>query len=337
MTFIRVASQGSAISATFSRRIVPCSITLFSTSSIEATEPEQQPVILQSWIPSSLHDSEGKHNEFAIKLLTLNRPKAANSINRAMLSALNEAMDDVLRSLDNDSDDGNPICSAVIVDSSSNKVFCAGADLKERATMAQEEAAEFVTSLRNSFVRLARLPVPVIAAVNGAAFGGGLEMALAADLRVSGKNASFGLTETSLAIIPGAGGTQRLPRLIGVSRAKDMIFRARRITASTAYDYGLIDYLVNDNDSCSKEEAIALARDISKNGPLAIRAAKCAIDEGIDKSMGHFRSERKNDTSVGINAMEIERKWYSSIIPTEDRLEGLAAFREKRNPTYKGR
>jgi methylglutaconyl-CoA hydratase len=160
-----------------------------------------------------------------------------------MLQELAETLD----TLENDDE-----IRCVVVTSSSPRVFSAGADLKERATMTMEEAAAFVTRLRNTMQRLSRLPMPTIAAIEGVAVGGGLELALAADLRIAGMNAKFGLPETGLAIIPGAGGTQRLSRLIGVARAKELIFTARRIDASTALDYGLVQHVVESRQADSK-------------------------------------------------------------------------------------
>ncbi len=154
----------------------------------------------------------------------------------------------------------------------------------------------------------------------GAALGGGLEIALTADIIVSGENAKFGLPETSLAIIPGAGGTQRLPRLIGQARAKELIFTAKKINAQTAYEYGIVQHLVEAGKA--EDKAIEIGTSISNNGPLAIRAAKRSITEGSNV-----------DLKTGL---EIEKACYGSIIPTKDRLEGLSAFREKRKPIYNG-
>jgi enoyl-CoA hydratase/carnithine racemase len=209
----------------------------------------------------------------------------------------------------------------VVLTSFSNKVFSAGADLKERATMSQDQAAEFVTLLRNTMERLAKLPIPVIASVEGVAVGGGLEIALAADLRVASKSATFGLPETSLAIIPGAGGTQRLPRLIGVARAKELIWTGRRISAEEAYEYGLVHAVVEPGEALSK--AMELSWKIAQNGPVAIRASKTAVEEGLT-------------ATTMADALEIERQNYARVLPTSDRLEGLAAFKESRTPKYTG-
>lgn len=184
--------------------------------------------------------SHEEHENAIVSTITLNRPKA-NAMGSQMLQELSETMDAL------EHNDSETRC--IVVTSSSPKVFSAGADLKERATMSLEEASAFVTRLRNTMQRLSRLPMPTIAAVEGVAVGGGLELALATDLRVAGRNAKFGLPETSLAIVPGAGGTQRLPRLIGVARAKELIFTARRIDASTALDYGLVQHVVESGEA----------------------------------------------------------------------------------------
>ena len=251
-------------------------------------------------------------NDGVAKLI-FNRPSAANAMGRKMLDELQSA---IVHLTDHET---NVRC--VVLSSATDKVFSAGADLRERSTMTQDEAAEFVTSLRRTFDSLANLPMPVISAIEGVAVGGGLEIALTSDIIVAGENAKFGLPETSLAIIPGAGGTQRLPRLIGVARSKELIFSARRIDAETAHEYGLVQHVVPAGEA--QRKALEIAKEIASNGPLAIRAAKSAILQGMD-------------AASLTEAMEIERKYYQTIIPTEDRLEGLAAFREKRKPEYKG-
>ena len=245
--------------------------------------------------------------------LIFNRPSAANAMGRKMLGELQSTIAHLT--------DHETNVRCVVLTSATDKVFSAGADLRERSTMTQDEAAEFVTSLRRTFDSLANLPMPVISAIEGVAVGGGLEIALTSDIIVAGGDAKFGLPETSLAIIPGAGGTQRLPRLIGVARSKELIFTARRIDAKTAHEYGLVQHVVPAGEA--QRKALAIAKEIASNGPLAIRAAKSAILQGMD-------------AASLTEAMEIERKYYQTIIPTEDRLEGLAAFREKRKPEYKG-
>ncbi len=245
-------------------------------------------------------------------LLGLDRPGARNALGRQLLGELEEAFAALA---------ADPAIRVVVLHSLVEGVFCAGADLKERAGMTPEEAEAFVKRLRAAFTALERLPMPVIAALEGAALGGGLELALACDLRVAGAAARLGLPETSLAIIPGAGGTQRLPRLIGRSRAKELIFTARRLSSAEALACGVVDRSVEAGSALAA--ALDLAREILPNGPVALRAAKEAIDAGLDR-----------DRDGGL---AVEEACYARVLPTEDRLEGLAAFREKRKPVYRGR
>jgi len=246
-----------------------------------------------------------------IVMIGLERPEAKNALGRRLLQEINETLAGVADDLS---------IRVVILHSLVPGVFCAGADLKERAGMSQEEATAFVKKLRSTFTALERLPMPTIATIEGASLGGGLELALACDLRVVGGAAILGLPETSLAIIPGAGGTQRLPRLIGRSRAKELIFTARKFGAAEALDYGIADRIADPD--MALEVALKLAREILPNGPIALRAAKEAIDRGLDL-----------DREGGLG---VEETCYAKVIPTEDRLEGLAAFKEKRRPRYRG-
>ncbi len=246
-----------------------------------------------------------------IVLLGLDRPAAKNALGRTLMAEFRQALAE-LRS--------DPHVRVVVVHSHVPGVFCAGADLKERAEMPPSEVATFVLGLRAGFTELEDLPVPVIAVLEGVAFGGGLELALAADLRVAGVEAKVGLVETTLAIIPGAGGTQRLPRLIGGSRAKELIFTGRRVGAAEAERLGLVDHLVPAGQAL--DAALGLAREILPNGPVALRMAKLAVNRGLDL-----------DRDAGL---AFEQACYAQVIPTQDREEGLAAFREKRKPRYRG-
>jgi methylglutaconyl-CoA hydratase len=170
------------------------------------------------------------------------------------------------------------------------------------------------------FTGLEKLPMPTIAAIEGAALGGGLELALCCDLRVAGSSATLGLPETSLGIIPGAGGTQRLPRLVGLSVAKELMFTADRIGSSRALEIGLINHAVDAGGATAK--SLELAARIAANGPVAVRLAKQAASAGAQA-----------DLTTGL---DIERGCYAQVIATKDRTEGLLAFREKRKPNYKG-
>lgn len=232
-----------------------------------------------------------------------------------------QELQDTLSVLESEEECVQDRARCLVITSSSPKVFSAGADLKERATMTLEDAESFVTSLRTTMERISNLPIPTIAAIEGAAVGGGLELALAADLRIAGTKASLGLPETSLAIMPGAGGTQRLPRLIGMARAKELIWTADRVDGQTAAAYGLVQHVVEEGQAQSK--ALEIAWKIARNGPIAIRAAKQAVDMGMA-------------ATTMDKALEMERQAYATVLQTKDRLEGLASFREGRSPEYKG-
>ena len=245
-------------------------------------------------------------------ILTLNRPAVMNSLNFDLLLALRKEIEALQFRTD---------IRCLILTGAGGKAFCAGADLKERATMSQEEVKKFILTIRNLLTAVQNLPIPVIAAVNGIALGGGTELALAADIRIASEAASMGLTETRLAIIPGGGGTQRLPRIVGVAKAKELIFTGRRVNAKEALDIGLVNQVTPPGtlmDSC-----LEMAAMIGENGPIAVEMAKYAIDRGIE-----------TDLATGL---AIESNAYRVTIPTEDRTEGLTAFREKRKPIYKGR
>uniref|UniRef100_A0A8C6T2T0 Enoyl CoA hydratase domain containing 2 n=1 Tax=Neogobius melanostomus TaxID=47308 RepID=A0A8C6T2T0_9GOBI len=203
-------------------------------------------------------------------------------------------------------------------------VFCAGADLKERALMINSESDLFVHGLRSLMTQIAVLPMPTIAAIDGVALGGGLELALACDLRCAASSAHMGLIETTRGLLPGAGGSQRLPRTIGVTLAKELIFTGRRIDGQTALEMGLVNRAVEQNEAgdAAYREALSLAREILPQAPIAVRMAKEAMNRGVEVDM--------------TSAMAIERMCYARVIPTRDRQEGMAAFIEKRPPKYIG-
>ena len=207
-----------------------------------------------------------------------------------------------------------------VIKSSVPKIFCAGADLKERATMTEADVGNFVTSLRESFTAVEQLPCVTIAAIEGAALGGGLELALACDLRIAGSACLLGLPEVALAIIPGAGGTQRLPRLIGIAKAKELIFTAKRVKASAALELGLVTEVVDGGAAADRAHELALS--MSTFGPVGLRMAKQAVDRGMQVPLAQ--------------GYEVEAACYAQVLPTEDRVEGLKAFAEKRKPVYKG-
>jgi enoyl-CoA hydratase/carnithine racemase len=192
------------------------------------------------------------------------------------------------------------------------KVFAAGADVKEMAAMSYVDMVEFSAGLQDAFTAVARIPKPTVAAVTGYALGGGLELALCCDFRVAGDNARLGQPEILLGIIPGAGGTQRLPRLLGPAKAKDLIFSGRHVRAEEALAIGLVDMLVPADDVHA--EALALVRRYAAGPAYALRAAKQAIDEGLDTTL-----------DAGLN---IERKLFAGLFATEDRSIGMDTFVE---------
>jgi enoyl-CoA hydratase/carnithine racemase len=209
----------------------------------------------------------------------------------------------------------------VVITGAGDKAFCAGADLKERRAMTLDDTRAFLADLNRTLDDLAGLPAPVIAAINGAAFGGGLELALACDLRLCAEGAEMGLVEVRLGIIPGAGGTQRLPRLVGVAAAKELILTGRRIPAARALALGLVSRVVPAAELRGAAEQ--LAAEIGAGAPLGVAQAKRAIDGGAALPLG--------------DALALERAAYEVVLASDDRNEGLAAFAEKRRPQFKGK
>ncbi|WP_300458819.1 enoyl-CoA hydratase-related protein [Desulfobacula sp.] len=245
-------------------------------------------------------------------ILTLNQPEKMNCFDFDLLHTFQDQVDALSYRKD---------VRAVIITGAGKKAFCVGADLKERATLSPDGVKKFVLTIRNLLTAIQNLPMPVICAVNGLALGGGTEFMCASDMRIASENASMALTETRLAVIPGAGGTQRLPRLIGVAKAKEMIFTGRRVDAKEALDIGLVN-TVTTLDTLM-DECMRLVDMICETGPIAVEMAKYAIDKGIE-----------TDLATGL---AIESNAYRVTIPTEDRIEGFTAFNEKRKPVYKGR
>ncbi|HDS16594.1 MAG TPA: enoyl-CoA hydratase [Proteobacteria bacterium] len=250
-------------------------------------------------------------NRDGVLIVTLNRPESMNSLNRELLAALNRLVSGI--SVDRS-------VRVVIITGAGEKSFCSGADLKERATMTPIEVKQYIQMIRNTFTMVENLPQPVIAAVNGFAFGGGTELALACDIRIAVSSATMGLTETSLGIIPGAGGTQRLARLLGKGKAKELIFTAHRAKADEALAIGLVNQVAPQGELL--DAALNMAAKIKKNAPVALEMAKYAINYGSEVDLG--------------SGLAIESNCYAVTIPTKDRIEGLTAFREKREPVYTG-
>lgn len=245
-------------------------------------------------------------------ILTLNRPSAMNSLNGPILDALDAAF----RQAHRDSS-----VRVVILTGSGDRAFCAGADLKERGSMSEDEVAWRIERYREVFGRIARLSKPVICAINGYAFGGGLELAMACDLRLVARETKVGLTELGLGIIPGAGGTQRLPRLVGAAKAKELMFTAARLTGEEAAELGIANRCVDLAQL--RDASLEMAQQIAQSAPIALAQAKAAVDRGLEV-----------DLETGL---DIEAQCYAVTVPTEDRLEGLAAFREKRDPEWSGK
>jgi enoyl-CoA hydratase/carnithine racemase len=255
--------------------------------------------------------------EDGILILTLNRPEATNCFNLDLVNVLAETI--------KEANFDNSIRCIIFTGARSGDdpkkwSFSTGADLKERRTMTPDQVRRFIFSIRNAFTAVEHVRVPVIAAINGFAFGGGTELALASDLRIASSNVLMGLTETSLAVIPGAGGTQRLPRIVGIAKAKELIYTARRISAQTALEIGLVNKVVAPEELMNA--ALELAREIVKNGPVALAQAKFALNYGSEISLGE--------------ALPLESKAYEVVIPTKDRMEALNAFAEKRKPVFTG-
>ncbi|WP_047154224.1 enoyl-CoA hydratase-related protein [Aneurinibacillus tyrosinisolvens] len=246
-----------------------------------------------------------------LALVTLNRPDDLNCFDMDMLAQLERALEQIRFDKE---------VRVVIFTGAGDRSFSTGADLKERRTMTEAQVRSFIHKIRSVFDQVEELPQPTIAAINGFCFGGGFELALACDFRYAADTAKLGMTEVSWAIIPGAGGTQRLPRLIGKGKAKELILTARKIDAATAETLEIL------NGVATKENLLAkcteLAEEIMQNGPLAVIQAKYAINYGCEV-----------DLKTGL---KIESKAYEVIIPTTDRIEALNAFSEKRKPEFKG-
>ena len=210
---------------------------------------------------------------------------------------------------------------AVVLTGSGTRAFCAGANLKERRGWTDDDVRAWLVELHGALREVERCPKPWIAAVNGLALGGGCELALACDLRVLDPAAQMGLTETRIGIIPGGGGTVRLPRLVGLGRARDMILTARRVPADEALRIGLADRVSAPGGSL--EAAVGLGNEIAANAPLSVAAAKAALVDAWDLALD--------------DALARERGHYETVLRSADRLEGLQAFAEKRAAKWTGK
>ena len=244
-----------------------------------------------------------------ISIMSIDRPNALNALNRDII----DDMDDLVEEIKKDTD----VRCLVIY---SEKNFAAGADIKNMVECDEAEAKDFIFT--STYNKIFDLPFPVIAAIEGYALGGGLELAFTADIRIAGENAKMGFPEVTLGIIPGAGGTIRVPRIIGESKAKELIFTGDIISAKEAEQKGLVNRVVPDDQVYS--EAMKLAGKIAMQAPIAVAAAKNTIRSGIEEPDDH-------------KGMAIEEKNWSKMFSTEDQKEGMRAFLEKRKPVYKNR
>ena len=241
--------------------------------------------------------------EGPILTLTLNRPEALNALNAQVLDDLDAALDAV---------DHNTV-RCLIFTGAGDKAFAAGADIAAMANMTPEEAAAFSRRGNEVFRRIEAFPLPTVAAVNGYALGGGCELAMACDIRLCSENAVFGQPEVTLGITPGFGGTQRLMRLVGMGKAKELIFSARNVKAPEALEIGLVNAVYPPEELLPA--AKKLGARIAKNAPIAVRACKAAMNEGIDLPMDE--------------AMDEEVREFSGCFETEDQKRGMTAFLNK--------
>jgi enoyl-CoA hydratase/carnithine racemase len=248
-----------------------------------------------------------------VGVLTIDRADRRNALSRDTLFALGR-LGAELRA--------DPAIRAIVLTGAGDKAFCAGADLKERQGMTLEDVRAQVGLYRSELGVLDTSPKPVVAALNGVAFGGGLELALLCDLRVAAPHAELALPETGLGIIPGAGGTQRLPRVVGEARAKEMILLGRKLSAAEALAWGLVNR-VSPAGVPVLDDTLAFLAPIANGAPIAQAAALGAIEASFEVPLAR--------------GLELERVYYDETLRSEDRLEALAAFAEKRRPVFRGR
>jgi len=248
----------------------------------------------------------------AVFLVTLDRPEVANAFNTQAALELS----DVFRGLETEQK-----LRCVVLTGSGEKAFCAGADLKERSSFTDKQWLDQHEIFERMFGLVHECPLPVIAAVNGAAYAGGLELVLHCDFAYASRTAKFALTEVSLGIMPGGGGTQTLPRAVGERRAKELILAARPFSAEEALAWGVVNKLCVAGQVL--EDTLEAAGCIASHAPLSVRQAKHAMRRGLQMDLP--------------SAMRLEVEAYNRLVGTEDRREGLRAFNEKRKPKFKGR
>src|SRR5215213_2059183 len=250
-------------------------------------------------------------HEESVAVVTIDRQEKLNALDRQVVEEIGQAL------LELEAEGPR----AIVVTGAGERAFVAGADIRAMSVMDPLEAKRFSEIGHAAMALLDRSPVPTIAAVNGFALGGGCEVALACDVRIAAENATFGFPEVGLGIVPGMGGTQRLPRLIGPSLAKELIFTGRRISASEAREMGLVNRVVAQGEALNA--AMDLAAEISANGPLAVRHAKSAANRSLDVDL--------------VSGLEYEADQFALLFATEDAREGMNAFSEKRKPEFEGR
>jgi methylglutaconyl-CoA hydratase len=246
-----------------------------------------------------------------VEVWTIDGEGRRNAISMAMLRELEALVERGAR---------NPGLRCVVLTGAGEKAFSAGADLKERAGMSADDVHAFHLLLRRALESIETAPQVYVAALNGVALGGGLELALACDLRVAADTVQVGLPEVSLGIIPGGGGTQRLPRLVGVGRAKDLILTGRRVGAAEALALGIVNQIAPPQRLMA--EALALADRVARNAPVSLRQAKRAVDGGAGLPLRE--------------GLDLENRMYQECLGTRDREEALRAFAEKRSPVFTG-
>jgi len=244
--------------------------------------------------------------------VTLNRPDVRNALSRSVNLELTEIASDL---------EGRESVRAIVLTGAGEKAFCAGADLKERKGVSAQDTGPYISAIGTAIETWGEIRKPTIALMNGSAYGGGLELALACDLRIMVEGAELGLTEVRLGIIPGAGGTQRLPRLIGEARAKELILLGRRISSARAAEIGLVHQVVPRAQLRATIDA--MLAELDGCAPLSVIAAKSAIERGHGRPLSE--------------GLVLERECYDVTLFSEDRDEGLAAFAEGRPPRYQGR
>lgn len=245
-------------------------------------------------------------------VITINRPQALNALNAQVLTELQSALNDI----ENDANVG-----AVIITGAGEKAFVAGADIAYMKDMSPLEAKKFSLLGQAVLNKIETMPLPVIAAVNGFALGGGCELAMACDFRIASEDARFGQPEVGLGVIPGFAGTQRLPRLVGKGMAKQLIFTGEMIPAGRAKEIGLVNEVVPKNELLSR--AKELANRITANGPIAVRLAKEAINQGLEMDLDR--------------AGALEADLFAICFSTSDQREGMGAFVEKRKAQFSGK